>query len=138
MIFKGIEQYIAIRPQTKGTSFHLTMTYFWIQIVHFGIRNMPPPPPPTQPSLPSDTTATRSSHPEGLRHTSSDASSSEDFPKFLLINPHVVDENLWADYYTQQVLMSPKAKAEMVLPDKKPLPNLVIRDATSLLIRQQC
>ena len=117
MIFKGLEQYIAVSPLTKGRSFHFTMTYFWIQIVHFGIRNMPPATssnaettsisPPSEPNLPSP----------------------DDFAQFLLINPYVVDGNLWSDYYTKDVLMSLKAKGQMVLPDKKPLPNLVVRDA---------
>ncbi|KAF8802702.1 P-loop containing nucleoside triphosphate hydrolase protein [Phlegmacium glaucopus] len=125
MIFKEIEKYIAVSPQTTGKTFHLTMTYFWIQIVHFGIRNMPPTQPSSSTTTHSDTTTTHSvpSHASGA--------SPDDFAKFLLINPHVVDGNLWADYYTKEVLMSPKAKAEMVLPDKKALPNLVIRDAIS-------
>jgi len=118
LVFKGLEQYIAVSPLTKGRSFHFTMTYFWIQIVHFGIRNMPPPtssnvnvesiPPPAEPKL---------------------SPSLDDFTRFLLVNPYVIDGNLWADYYTKDVLMSPKAKGEMVLPDKKPLPNLIVRDA---------
>ncbi|KDR67804.1 hypothetical protein GALMADRAFT_216186 [Galerina marginata CBS 339.88] len=115
LIFKGLEKYISVSPQTKGRSFHVSMTYFWIQIVHFGIRNMPttpssiasPSPPLSEPNL----------------------ASPDDFARFLLINPHVADGNLWSDYYTKDVMMSPKAKAEMVLPDKKPLPNLVVRDA---------
>ena len=109
IIFTGIERYITQSPETKGRSFHFTMTYFWIQIVHFGIRNMPPPPD----TLPSE-----------VYHPSPD-----DLARFLLINPHVADGNLWSDYYSKDVLMSSKAKAEMVLPDKKPLPSLVIRDA---------
>jgi hypothetical protein len=118
LVFKGLEQYIAVSPLTKGRSFHVTMTYFWIQIVHFGIRNTPPPtssnvnaesiPPTSEPKL---------------------SPSLDDFTRFLLVNPYVVDGNLWADYYTKDVLMSPKAKGEMVLPDKKPLPNLIVRDA---------
>ncbi|KIM45608.1 hypothetical protein M413DRAFT_17481 [Hebeloma cylindrosporum] len=123
MIFKGLEKYIAISPLTKGRSFHFTMTYFWIQIVHFGIRNMPPTfisnaeAKPISSSIPPAASA-----PNLLP-------SPNDFAQFLLINPYVVDGNLWADYYTKDVLMSLKAKGEMVLPDKKPLPNLVVRDA---------
>ncbi|KAF8149404.1 ADP-ribosylation factor family-domain-containing protein [Crassisporium funariophilum] len=114
MLFKGLEQYIAVSPLTKGRSFHVSMTYFWIQIVHLGIRNMPPNLSLERTPLPSD----------------SDAKPSlDDFSLFLLINPHVADGNLWSDYYTKDVLMAPKAKEEMVLPDKKPLPNLVARDA---------
>jgi len=117
MIFKGLEQYIANSSLTKGRSFHFTMTYFWIQIVHLGIRNMPP-------TIASNAEATSASPPSEPNLPSPD-----EFGRFLLINPYVVDGNLWADYYTKDVLMSPKAKGEMVLPDKKPLPNLVLRDA---------
>lgn len=80
------------------------MTYFWIQIVHLGIQNTP---------------------------SNSDATQSvlNEFARFLLVNPHVVDGNLWSDFYSKDVLMSLEAKTAMVLPDKKPLPNLVARDA---------
>ncbi|KDR67805.1 hypothetical protein GALMADRAFT_161355 [Galerina marginata CBS 339.88] len=119
MIFQGLEKYIAVSPQTKGRSFHVSMTYFWIQIVHFGIRNMPPSPDSASTS-PAPT-------------SESALASPDDFGRFLLMNPHVADGNLWSDYYTKDVLMSPKAKGEMVLPDKKPLPNLVARDAITTL-----
>jgi len=104
IIFKSLEDYIANSQQTKGRSFHVTMTYFWIQIVHLGIRNTPVSPYSTTASL-------------------------NEFARFLLVNPHVVDGNLWSDFYSKEVLMSPDAKAAMVLPDKKPLPNLIARDA---------
>ena len=45
------------------------------------------------------------------------------------VNPFVVDGNLWADYYSKDVMMSSAAKESMVFPDKKSLPNLVVRDA---------
>ncbi|KAF9478427.1 ADP-ribosylation factor [Pholiota conissans] len=111
LIFKGLEAYISASPQTKGRSFHVTMTYFWVQIVHFGIRNMP--------SLPNSIDSA----------TGPQSVSPSDFADFLLVNPHVADGNLWSDYYSKGEMMSPKAKTEMVLPDKKPLPNLVARDA---------
>lgn len=96
------------------------MSYFWIQIVHFGIRNVPasPEPPAPNDTLSTDTTECKATSP-----------GPNDFARFLLINPHVADGNLWSDYYTREIIMTPAAKAEMVLPDKKPLPNLVIRDA---------
>jgi hypothetical protein len=90
------------------------MTYFWIQIVHFGIRNTP--------------SSLYKNESEKIQ-PGSDSVTPHDFAKFLLINPHVADGNLWADYYTKEVIMSPKAKQEMILPDIKPLPNLVVRDA---------
>ncbi|KAH9484774.1 ADP-ribosylation factor 4 [Psilocybe cubensis] len=115
LIFTGLEKYISVSPQTKGRSFHVTMTYFWIQIVHFGIRNMP--------------VLTTSEGPASSQTSVSSQPGSEDFARFLLINPYVADGNLWLDYYAKDTMMSPKAKAEMVLPDMKPLPNLVVRDA---------
>ncbi|TFK44095.1 ADP-ribosylation factor family-domain-containing protein [Crucibulum laeve] len=114
MIFKGIEKYILQSPLTRGRTFHVTMTYFWIQLVHFGIRNMPTAP-----------NAVGSAADPGLP-------SPNDFAHFLLVNPYVADGNIWADYYSKSLMMSPKAKAEMVLPDKKPLPNLIVRDAVKI------
>lgn len=101
------------------------MTYFWIQIVHFGIRNVPPS-APTDPRASNDTLSESDITSESKTTTSHGPNN---FARFLLINPHVADGNLWSDYYTREVIMTPAAKAEMVLPDKKPLPNLVIRDA---------
>jgi len=108
MIFKGLAAYIVNSKQTKTRAFHLTMTYFWIQIVHLGIQNTP--------SIPQDS-------------ESSPNESLNEFARFLLVNPHVADGNLWSDFYSKDVMMSMEAKARMVLPDKKPLPNVVTRDA---------
>ncbi|KAG9123492.1 hypothetical protein FRC07_014873 [Ceratobasidium sp. 392] len=74
-------------------------------IVHFGMQSMP-----------------RVSEIE-------DDEENKDFCRFLLLNPYVADGNLWADYYTKGVIMTPAAKEQMVLPDKKPLPNLIARDS---------
>ncbi|CAE6456350.1 unnamed protein product [Rhizoctonia solani] len=105
MIFDGIEKYIKTSTQTTGRTFHITMTYFWIQIVHFGMQNMPT----------EDVQATYGGN--------------ENFCRFLLLNPYVADGNLWADYYSKDVIMTPNAKVNMVLPDKQPLPSLVSRDS---------
>ena len=98
------------------------MSYFWIQIVPFGIRNVPAP---TEPRASNDTL----SESDITSESKATSPGPNDFARFLLINPHVADGNLWSDYYTREVIMTPAAKAEMVLPDKKPLPNLVVRDA---------
>jgi hypothetical protein len=106
MVFEGIERYIVQSSQTRGRTFHVTMTYFWIQMVHFGIRSTP-----------------------DVDSVVEKLAESEEFMRFLLLNPFVTDGGLWEQYYSKDVMMSVKAKAEMVLPDKKPLPNLVVRDA---------
>ncbi|KAF7368961.1 ADP-ribosylation factor [Mycena venus] len=122
-IFQGIERYIQQSAQTKGRTFHVTMTYFWIQIVHFGIRNTPP-------MVHSDADSDLGSR--SLDLDDNDAPELDDFPRFLLLNPYVADGNLWADYYSKDAMMSVEAKQGPVLPDIKPLPNLVIRDAISV------
>ncbi|KAJ6460917.1 ADP-ribosylation factor [Mycena sanguinolenta] len=122
-IFKGIERYIQQSDQTKGRTFHITMTYFWVQIVHFGIRSTPP-------LVHSDTDS-------DLGSSSLEPDNSpelDDFPRFLLLNPYVANGNLWADYYSKDAMMSVNAKQGPVLPDIKPLPNLVIRDAISVAL----
>ena len=109
MIFDGIQKYIANSAQTTGRAFHITMTYFWIQIVHYGIASMP-----ATSSLPSE------------KDTITPA---DNFSFFLVMNPHVCDGMLFSDYYNKQTIMSPGAKEAMVLPDIKPLPNVVQREA---------
>ncbi|KAJ7143810.1 ADP-ribosylation factor family-domain-containing protein [Mycena epipterygia] len=103
MIFDGIERYIAQSEQTRGRTFHVTMTYFWIQISSLWTL------------------------------VENDAKPVDDFTRFLLLNPVVADGNLWTDYYSKEVIMSPEGKAGMVFPDKKPLPNLVVRETISSL-----
>jgi len=56
-----------------------------------------------------------------------------DFFRFLVINPFLVDGGLWSDYYSKDVIMAQGARVTMVLPDKKPLPNLVIRDSLTAI-----
>ncbi|CEL55313.1 ADP-ribosylation factor 4 OS=Xenopus laevis GN=arf4 PE=2 SV=2 [Rhizoctonia solani AG-1 IB] len=105
MIFDGIEKYIKTSVQTTGRTFHVTMTYFWVQIVHFGIQSMP------------------------AEDTQSQYEANDDFCRFLLLNPYVVEGSLWEDYYSKDVIMTPSAKESMVLPDRMPLPSLISRDS---------
>ncbi|KAJ4490970.1 ADP-ribosylation factor [Lentinula aciculospora] len=152
MIFDGIEKYIRQSSQTRGRTFHVTMTYFWIQLVHFGICNM-------QSSVPLDASVSETRTKEDYessdvksRHStrSSAASGStlvdgfdststsvtvaltpqNGFVQFLLLNPFVTQGNLWEEYYSREVIMTPEAKQGMVLPDKQPLPNLMFHKET--------
>jgi ADP-ribosylation factor protein 1 len=48
------------------------------------------------------------------------------FEEFLRINPHLLNESLFLEYYKKEtILNNPIAREEMVLPDIKPLPTLV-------------
>ncbi|KAF5331379.1 hypothetical protein D9611_011916 [Ephemerocybe angulata] len=114
LLFIGLASYIEhnAQKQTNVRGFHFTMTYFWIQIVHFAIQHLPEL---IRPAIGADSYPT-----------------SEDFFRFLLVNPHVVDGGLWSEYYTKEMIMNAEAKAEMVLPDKKPLPSMAGRDAVAV------
>jgi hypothetical protein len=103
MIFTHIQQWLSGGKGGNERTFCETMTYFWIQIVHFGIRSMP-----QCEETPKATT--------------------REFSQFIVVNPYVVDSHLWSDYYSMDVMMSLEAKDAMVLPDKKALPNLVSRE----------
>ncbi|PBK95277.1 hypothetical protein ARMGADRAFT_1163892 [Armillaria gallica] len=116
MIFDGIENFIARSPIASGRTYHVTMTYFWIQLVHLGIRNTPP---------------SGASNASEIMLVDSVEPSPEDFIRFLLMNTHLLVGNLWTAFYSKDAMTSPEAKADVILPDKKPLPNLVIRDAIS-------
>ncbi|TFK61052.1 hypothetical protein BDN72DRAFT_904447 [Pluteus cervinus] len=129
IIFDGLATYIAQSTQTRGRTFHFTMTYFWIQIVHFGMSSMTHLVAPSSYPTPGGTSnAVPSQGQAGQAVPPLPDSANDEFAKFILINPHVVDGNLWAEYFSKEVMMSPTAKEEMVLPDKKPLPSLVVRD----------
>lgn len=126
LIFNGIEKYIQQSAQSRGRSFHVTMTYFWVQIVHFGICSMP-----SSSVLLSAIDTVNGKFDKSASwdiSLTTEGTSADDFARFLLLNPYVADGNLWTNYYSKNVMMSPKAKGEMVLPDRKPLPNLVVRD----------
>ncbi|KAJ6474471.1 ADP-ribosylation factor [Mycena vitilis] len=127
LIFDGLEKYISQSEQTRGRTFHVTMTYFYIQMVHFGICSMPPAPTFDDASISSMQTLVGEEKAVGKQ----DEKSGDEFAHFLLTNPHLVDGDLWAQYYSKGVMMSPEAKAGMVLPDKKSLPNLVARETVS-------
>nr|AOC97518.1 Arf family protein [Volvariella volvacea] len=121
MIFEGIEKYITQSSQTRMKTFHTTMTYFWIQIIHFGIistMTIPTISTSQQPSSPASKSTIA-----GIKQKP--PPTPLDFPRFLIQNPHVADPNLWSEFYSKELMMSPGAKQAMVQPDKKPLPSLV-------------
>ncbi|KAJ7694855.1 ADP-ribosylation factor family-domain-containing protein [Mycena rosella] len=180
MIMQGFATYTTLSEQP----FHVTMTYFWIQVVHFCICGMPPA-AAAAPQLGSnagslsyleamldnemlfdaESIASKPASDWSLLDDDMDGSSDEDgdslgaqdensvdteedseseaddsdktgppdagFVRFLLLSPFVADEELWTEYYSRDVMMSPKARARMVLPDRRRLPNLVGREVIS-------
>ncbi|KAJ6590870.1 ADP-ribosylation factor family-domain-containing protein [Mycena sp. CBHHK59/15] len=111
MIFRGIEKYIAQSPQTGEEP-----------------SIMPP-------SISDTASISVSSSATLVDDEVKGEKPGDDFVRFLLLNPFVADGNLWAEYYSKEVIMSPEGKAGMVLPDKKPLPNLVSREAVPSVLK---
>ena len=93
-IFDGIKKFIDQSEVSRKTTFHFTMTYFWIQMIDLAIA----------------------SHPKGI-----------DFDEFIRLNPQLMNGGLFLDYYKKETMLNnPRARAEFVLPDLKPLPTLVL------------
>ncbi|KAF9443505.1 P-loop containing nucleoside triphosphate hydrolase protein [Macrolepiota fuliginosa MF-IS2] len=106
ILLRGFER----NPPSEGSSGKegpgFTMTYFWVQIVHFGILN-------------------------AATNTIKLGSKTGDFIRFLAANPYIVNDALWVDYYSEALMMSQKASEGMVLPDKKPLPSIIFETSRS-------
>ncbi|KAK1234151.1 hypothetical protein PQX77_002648 [Marasmius sp. AFHP31] len=130
MIFDGIKKYIEESPpgQTREWTLHFTMTYFWVQMVHFSIRSMAP--------LSAETEVVEGEY-EIIQQLGNggvnDAGGTNDFAKFLLLNPYLARSDLWSEYYTKNVMLGQEAKESMVLPDRNSLPNLVTQDLVDMV-----
>ena len=93
-IFDGIKNFIQNSPTARKTTFHFTMTYFWIQMIDLAIAQSP----------------------KGIN-----------FEEFLRMNSHLLNGGLFLEYYKKETMLNnPIARQEMVLPDIKPLPSLVM------------
>lgn len=95
MIFSYIRNFIEKSTRTNGKTFHVTMTYFWCHMIDFAIK---------------------SSSIKGV---------GADWKSFLLMNPQLANGGMYLHYYSKDVMMTPKAKEVVVLPDKRPLPSLL-------------
>jgi ADP-ribosylation factor protein 1 len=50
----------------------------------------------------------------------------KEFKQFLVMNPQLSNGGLFLDYYNKEtILNTEKARIEVVLPDKKPLPSIL-------------
>ncbi|XP_037038799.1 uncharacterized protein LOC119076212 [Bradysia coprophila] len=94
-IFDGIKNFIQTSPIARKTTFHFTMTYFWIQMIDAAIAQSP---------------------------------KDLGFETFISVNQHLMNGGLFLEYYTKDTLLNnPIARQEMVLPDVKPLPSVILR-----------
>lgn len=100
-VMELIKSFIDRSPLAWRT-FHLTLTYFWLHMVHFALASY------------------RGALPEGAEWPA--------FQDLLRASPWLLDGGLYSTYYSEDVLMrDPEARAAFVAPDKAPLPTMVPR-----------
>jgi ADP-ribosylation factor protein 1 len=102
LIFSGIEAFIANSTLTqrqdtgRGGTFHQTMTYFWIHMVHYCMRRS------------EGLGAWRPAPAEFPSHLSP-------FKQFLLLNPVLCDGGFFLQFYSRErMLLDPSARTQVI------------------------
>lgn len=115
MIFEKIKAYIDHGSYISSrTTFHETMTYFWVHMVDFAVAKMRNKPHQVGELFAEEIPA---------------------FKFFLLLNPHLVNGGMYLDYYSKDLmLMNPEARVKVMLPDIKPLPSIVSSLSKSVVV----
>ncbi|KAG2428771.1 hypothetical protein HXX76_011472 [Chlamydomonas incerta] len=98
-IFEAVQRYIQHGVAGGGgRTFHASMTFFWMHMVHFAL-------------------ASSELHTPMVRAS---------FRAFLIANPHLADGGLFLHHYSRaRMLQDPAARTSVLLPDLQPLPSLV-------------
>lgn len=105
-IRSGLQHFIATSKITNNNRYHETMTYFWLQMVHFAMSSCNIP-LKENPSI-------------------SAAEDVAEFDSFLERNPSLMNGGLFLEYYTRDLMLNNAgARLEFVVPDLQPLPNIV-------------
>jgi hypothetical protein len=158
-IFADIKRFIENSPRTRrgggdsssrGTTFHETMTYFWVHMVHYAMASSSialggPPLPGTNAAANGETSTKTSAidntgaegvdklggeeSEEAAAETAAETAAAplSDFKRFLLLNPQLANGGLFLHYYSKQrMLLDPEARSCVLLPDKAPLPSLLV------------
>jgi signal recognition particle receptor subunit beta len=122
LIFEKIKSFIERSPRTRrggssssnsrGTTFHETMTYFWVHMVDYSMKV-------------NEFNRTIGTGDTVVRSDSS-IDTSKDFKLFLLFNPHLCNGGLFLHYYSKQLmLLNADARTTVLLPDVRPLPSFL-------------
>lgn len=138
-IFTSIESFIKRSPRTRrsdtsrGTTFHETMTYFWVHMVHYAMTTMQQAPARTSSSSHGPVDESKSGRESFDVKEESKSNDKEEsshlitsFKRFLLMNPQLVNGGLFLHYYSKQrMLMDAEARTSVLLPDVRPLPSVL-------------
>lgn len=142
-IFRSIKSFIERSPRTKrsdtsrGTTFHETMTYFWIHMVDYAMHTMAKVPSTAPSSALKDAPALSSSAVD-MSSSSSSRTSLDPFKIFLLLNPQLSNGGLFLHYFSKKrMLLDAEARTSVLLPDLRPLPSILtdISSSSSINIK---
>lgn len=99
-IMQLISDFIDHSPRTsRGKRFHVTLTYFWIHMVHYAVA---------------------------LEQQRAGTGEAPAFEALLAARPWLLDGGLFRRHYSDDLLLrDPAARTVFVLPDKEPLPSLL-------------
>lgn len=61
----------------------------------------------------------------------------QDFRGVLLHTPALLDTRLWMQYYTKEVLFSPAAREDFVMPDLQPFPQVTKPVLSSMMMSKE-
>jgi hypothetical protein len=127
LIFNGIKSFIEHSPHTqrkdtaRGTTFHQTMTYFWVHMVHFSMERTRWQPlsrdllhkfAPNSAPAPADSISQRL--PDPLSE-SEQAPALLPFKRFLLLNPVLSNGGYFLEFYSRErILLDPAARSQVL------------------------
>jgi hypothetical protein len=130
-IFRSIKSFIERSPRTKrsdtsrGTTFHETMTYFWIHMVDYAMHTMAKV-PSTAPSSALKDAPSVSSSADNMSSSSSSRTALDPFKIFLLMNPQLSNGGLFLHYFSKKrMLLDAESRTSVLLPDLRPLPSIL-------------
>lgn len=104
LIFSSIQNILQV--QGREDEYNQSLLYFWVTMVHFGMSQKASSAPPS----------TEAKQDEPL---------SVGFEAFLVSNYHLVNEEHYKNYFSEESFQKSKSSQEIVLPDLKPLPSVI-------------
>lgn len=124
LIFNGIKSFIEHSPHTqrkdtaRGTTFHQTMTYFWVHMVHFSMERARRQPFVSRELLhkfaPAQADAISQCVPSSLSE-SEPVPALLPFKRFLLLNPVLSNGGYFLEFYSRErILLDPTARSQVL------------------------
>jgi len=139
------KKFMEARKAAVGV-FHMTVFYFWLQIVHYCMQSADPnavrPTSATAATTAASTASTSATATTASvdKTAASPSTATKDvtvekpgaFVDFVLRFPFLANEYLFLQYYTTQTIFHvPQSQSEFVLPDIKPLPSVLSYGSSS-------